>query len=769
MASLKDLLSRRFTRRHLTKTSGISEIVLNDFFGEAPANTAPIVVTGVATSIDYRTVTLNGELTNMGGLPSVTVRFQYGIGNTNTSTATQVLNSTGPFSVSLTGLTPGTTYSFIAKAVNTVGEGTGTQGSFSTLAMQAPTVIVSSSGITETSVSLIANITNTGGHTSFGLSFQWGTSTSYGTTRAYGVINSTGTYTLQLGDELTAGTLYHFRADLQDISDYYSSDATFTTTVAQQQTGIPAQFNIGDAIIKSTKAQANIENTIVNLTKAQANINGTIVTIWQSGIGGTGGTETWEKYALTPATIVETATPYAVDIDMTDKPFCMSLSDLEIQSDGRILVTWYNEQDVPSVGQYWTGDLNTPVDGYFNSLYKVTSVSFNPGPGTFTINNIVINGQAASKGSYIEDVTSSAGTYPDNGVSGSFWYVKKVVVPATDTWNKYTLSATSNIDETLQNMTLPPTNQILIVLEFIPLTNGKMQITQAMPITVADLVPGYPFSTTATAIGQEVDIIYWCQDWIESENGNIDIAYSTITSVPCQGTFTGTVTDNSGSYPDNGEQNGFWYFRQRPYQYFIDFDKYQGNGDLTTEWGLRCGAQQSDYQIKDLDGGAYRGLVIAPMQEALLSYNLVDGVKEIEIVYKHKRNNVEPLNPFPYLCVSGNTIATVNGYTTDNPARSGIIKELTNGAISESTTFTGINYVVDEWYWTRFRKEGNVLKVKSWADYGQTEPETWTATLTLTSAQTDGIWSGLSQGIQTAYVLCAGFGLYGATAPTSQV
>ena len=38
----------------------------------------------------------------------------------------------------------------------------------------------------------------------------------------------------------------------------------------------------------------------------------------------------------------------------------------------------------------------------------------------------VANGITKSKGTYIEDVTSdNSSAYPSNGVSGSYWYVRK--------------------------------------------------------------------------------------------------------------------------------------------------------------------------------------------------------------------------------------------------------------------------------------------------------------------------------------------------------
>jgi hypothetical protein len=85
--------------------------------------TVPLIVsTSAATAIGTTTATLNGNLTNLGSAVSVQVSFEWGLTATyDNPTSPQPMTSTGSFSAPLSGLSPGTTYHFRAKAV---GEGT---------------------------------------------------------------------------------------------------------------------------------------------------------------------------------------------------------------------------------------------------------------------------------------------------------------------------------------------------------------------------------------------------------------------------------------------------------------------------------------------------------------------------------------------------------------------------------------------------------------------------------------------------------------------
>jgi len=100
-----------------------------------PKNTvsSPSVSTSSATSISSSSATLNGALTSMEGASSCTVYFQYGTSKAyGSTTGTQTKGSTGTFSQSITGLSPGTTYHYRAVASNSAGTVYGADTTFMT-------------------------------------------------------------------------------------------------------------------------------------------------------------------------------------------------------------------------------------------------------------------------------------------------------------------------------------------------------------------------------------------------------------------------------------------------------------------------------------------------------------------------------------------------------------------------------------------------------------------------------------------------------------
>jgi len=80
--------------------------------------TPPAVTTNAATNIATNSATFNGELTSLGTTGSVYVSFEWGLtvsyGN---ETTPQAFTSTGTFNAAISGLDPGVTYYFRAKAV----------------------------------------------------------------------------------------------------------------------------------------------------------------------------------------------------------------------------------------------------------------------------------------------------------------------------------------------------------------------------------------------------------------------------------------------------------------------------------------------------------------------------------------------------------------------------------------------------------------------------------------------------------------------------
>ena len=83
----------------------------------------PVVASVSATDVTSATASLNGILYYLGTVSSVDVYFEWGPDTTyGNQTPTQTMTATGPFSAAISGLVPGNTYHFRAKAA---GNGTG--------------------------------------------------------------------------------------------------------------------------------------------------------------------------------------------------------------------------------------------------------------------------------------------------------------------------------------------------------------------------------------------------------------------------------------------------------------------------------------------------------------------------------------------------------------------------------------------------------------------------------------------------------------------
>jgi hypothetical protein len=121
------------------------------YSNEANATTLtvpPSVTTMAAGNVTTASAILNGNLTSLGSVGNVSVNFEWGATPTfGNATPTQIMNSTGAFSASLSSLTANTTYYYRAKAV---GDGTSYGGNvtFTTLPEYTLTLAVNGNGTT---------------------------------------------------------------------------------------------------------------------------------------------------------------------------------------------------------------------------------------------------------------------------------------------------------------------------------------------------------------------------------------------------------------------------------------------------------------------------------------------------------------------------------------------------------------------------------------------------------------------------------------------
>jgi phosphodiesterase/alkaline phosphatase D-like protein len=196
---------------------------------------APVVSTGAATAISRNTATLNGYLIETGTSGTVVVWFQYGTSNLYGKVTDNVANlsNSGPFTYSLNGLGPGTTYHYRAVASGTNGTANGEDMTFTT--QPIPIVIVSQNAdnIGTTSARLHGRMYSLGASSSVNVSFEYGTSTDYGLiTAPEQNFSLPGEISFDL-NSLSPGVTYHYRikADGGAQGTAYGLDMTFATSV----------------------------------------------------------------------------------------------------------------------------------------------------------------------------------------------------------------------------------------------------------------------------------------------------------------------------------------------------------------------------------------------------------------------------------------------------------------------------------------------------------------------------------------------------------
>jgi len=191
---------------------------------------APIATTLGSTNLSLTSASISGSV-NPNNLPT-TAWFEWGTtlgyGSNTTPQTLAAANSALPFSATLSGLTPGTTYHYRARATNSLGLSLGADQSF--LASLTPSAsTLSAYGLTSTSAVLQASVTPNA-TTTFAW-FQYGLTTNYGSATAPGNVGAaTSPLNLQSAiSTLTPGALHHFRVvATNSIGVSFGADLTFT-------------------------------------------------------------------------------------------------------------------------------------------------------------------------------------------------------------------------------------------------------------------------------------------------------------------------------------------------------------------------------------------------------------------------------------------------------------------------------------------------------------------------------------------------------------
>lgn len=204
------------------------------------------VSTLAASSVGENSVVFNGYLTNASQI-STTRYFKWGTSSTSLTHTLSVSGTTtsgGPFSSTLSGLTPSTTYYFKAYATNSMGTVSGNQVfTFTTLSAPVQNISVTTlaaTNITSSSATLNGYLTTNSSSTRY---FKWGTSSNSltHTLSVTGTQNSNSPFSANLSG-LTPNTNYYFRAYANNGTTVQSTTHQFLTS---QTTTIYYECNDG--------------------------------------------------------------------------------------------------------------------------------------------------------------------------------------------------------------------------------------------------------------------------------------------------------------------------------------------------------------------------------------------------------------------------------------------------------------------------------------------------------------------------------------------
>ncbi len=283
------------------ENSGNSGGSVSKAFTISVAAVAPTITTPTSASIAATSATLGGNVTSDGG-DTITRGVVYSITTANNSPAiggtgvTRVIGTatTGVSTISATGLSPGTGYSYKAYVINSVGTVYTTVSTFTTLA--APTITTpTSASITTSSATLGGNVTSNGGATitARGVVYSITSTNANPAIGGAGVMQiagstATGVSTINTTG-LAPGTGYSFKAYATNSvgTTYTSPVSTFTTLVAVPTVTTPTSAGIaatsatlGGNVTSNGGGAISASGVVYSITSANADplIGGTGVT-----------------------------------------------------------------------------------------------------------------------------------------------------------------------------------------------------------------------------------------------------------------------------------------------------------------------------------------------------------------------------------------------------------------------------------------------------------------------------------------------------------
>jgi hypothetical protein len=241
------------------------------FSSPAAASGASLVVTtGSASGIDQSAATLNGQITASGSSDIIEHGFCYG---TDPSCSIKVpvggsISEGSAYSYPINGLTAGTTYYFMAYALNSEGSSSGSPISFTTSAAVTPptAATASASSIDQNTATFNGQITSNGGADISEYGFCWGSDPSCPNKITVGGSISEGSAYSYPISGLATGTTYYYKA--------YAANSAGTSS------GSPVSFTTSVAATAPTVTSDSVNS----IDSSYGTINGTVTAVGSSAI-----------------------------------------------------------------------------------------------------------------------------------------------------------------------------------------------------------------------------------------------------------------------------------------------------------------------------------------------------------------------------------------------------------------------------------------------------------------------------------------------------
>ena len=234
------------------------------------------VTTGSATNITTNSATVSGTISGM-SLPA-TATILYGtssslsfVGSYITSTTT---NSSGSFSINLTGLKPNTTYYYQAAYVGDGQNYMGTVKSFTTKNIEVDVTTGSATNITTNSATVSGSISGVSLPTTATILYGTSSSLSFvGSTITSTTTNSTGSFSIGLTGLKPNTTYYYQAAYVGDGQNYTGSVKSFTTKNVSVTTGSATNITTNSATVNGTISGMSLPATATILYDTSSSLS----------------------------------------------------------------------------------------------------------------------------------------------------------------------------------------------------------------------------------------------------------------------------------------------------------------------------------------------------------------------------------------------------------------------------------------------------------------------------------------------------------------